>query len=76
MTAASFYAQMPEPVPSRIMRRARHRRIQGRMLMAEAAKFIDHSTPEGCGCGERAGSSHSGAQPDVRGWASGTNFHP
>lgn len=38
------------------------------------ATFTDHSTPTTCRCGERASSSHSGAQPDPGGEAgSGTN---
>lgn len=35
----------------------------------------DHSTPTTCRCGERASSSHSGAQPPAAGEAAGgTNF--
>lgn len=63
MTVESFYAAMPESAESRIMRHAKHRHMQGRILLAVAGDFIDHSTPR-CGCGERAGSSHSSAQPD------------
>lgn len=37
--------------------------------------LTDHSAPTSCRCGERASSSHSGAQPDPGGEAgSGPNF--
>lgn len=74
MSAAGFYAALSEPPAARIVRRAKARHQQGRILLAAAGQFIDHSTPD-CGCGERAGSSHSSAQPDPGGEAgSGTNF--
>ncbi|UUG69902.1 hypothetical protein SEA_MORKIE_41 [Gordonia phage Morkie] len=37
-------------------------------------RFTDHSTPEGCGCGERAGSSRSSAQAGAGGAVPVTNF--
>jgi hypothetical protein len=40
----------------------------------QAPRFTDHSTPEGCGCGERAGSSRSSAQAGAGGAVPVTNF--
>lgn len=73
MTAASFYAQMPEPAPSRRMRRQRLHRILARI---DDTAFTDHSRPGCCqGVSVQADPLSRPAQPDASS-ASGTNFHP